>query len=818
MGATGATGPTGSTGPTGATGNTGPTGPTGPTGSTGATGPTPTGHALLDGAQNQDTLAASPVRGDVIIANATPQWARSAVGVTDTVLWSNGTDTTRTGTPLLSGVGVGLNQPTAYNTTSAASSAFYALSLKRQFSITAGTPSQAEFGLDGVIESGYSDGIETISGTPTAAGTLYTAGDVLNVTSGSGTGQVKVLTVDGGGGVLTMQTSAVTRGSGYTTGAGKATSGGTGSGCTVNITAITGNNSELTGMRYTVYRNLNLADRGNLGSASATSGLHGLSLLYGHNTSGGATNMTTSNVVGLFLQPNMQAGTVTNFYDIKVLDYIAGVHTGATNIYGLWIAGADKNNWIEGHLGVGSVDPPTANLHLRAGTTSANKAPLKFTSGSLMTAPEAGAMEFLTDNPYFTITTGAARKGFVLDDGTLLTSGRVPYATTNGRLTDSANFQWDNANTRLGVGGTPGCGTGCALHTVGSGYFTTTIGVGAFPSASTGVNTVISATDTNLNGLGFTLTHTSSTGATNKSPQAVFGTAKDVVNAGGTNSGSFYGVNENVLRGAVAASDDNGTRTGLYGFHATVGNFNTNVGGSPITTSTYGMRIEPQALRGTTTTLYGVRLDTPTGISVPSAWAATHVYASGNLVCPTGGCGAVYFACTTAGTSNDTEPTWNTTVGATTPDTNGTGAGNVVWTAITIPSIGTEYGIDQESTTARNVYAGKSRLGATTAPTAWAHLAAGTSSANTAPLKFTSGTSMATAEAGAVEFTTDDYYATITTGAARKGIVLNDGSNLVSGRIPQATTNGRLTDSASLTANGAIAAVNAFLQANAGGM
>ena len=33
-----------------------------------------------------------------------------------------------------------------------------------------------------------------------------------------------------------------------------------------------------------------------------------------------------------------------------------------------------------------------------------------------------------------------------------LTSGRIPYATTNGLLADSANLTFDNANVRLGVG------------------------------------------------------------------------------------------------------------------------------------------------------------------------------------------------------------------------------------------------------------------------------------------------------------------------------------------------------------------------------
>jgi hypothetical protein len=95
QGPTGPTGPTGAqgaTGPTGATGAAGPTGPTGAQGATGPTGPQPAAHALLDGTRNNDTLAAGPTRGDLIVANSTPLWARKAVGANLTLLGSNGTD------------------------------------------------------------------------------------------------------------------------------------------------------------------------------------------------------------------------------------------------------------------------------------------------------------------------------------------------------------------------------------------------------------------------------------------------------------------------------------------------------------------------------------------------------------------------------------------------------------------------------------------------------------------------------------------------------------------------------------------------------
>jgi hypothetical protein len=49
------------------------------------------GHAMLS-ATHTDTVAAAVVRGDVIIGNSTPAWAKLAVGAANTVLGSNGTD------------------------------------------------------------------------------------------------------------------------------------------------------------------------------------------------------------------------------------------------------------------------------------------------------------------------------------------------------------------------------------------------------------------------------------------------------------------------------------------------------------------------------------------------------------------------------------------------------------------------------------------------------------------------------------------------------------------------------------------------------
>ena len=73
-----------------------------------------------------------------------------------------------------------------------------------------------------------------------------------------------------------------------------------------------------------------------------------------------------------------------------------------------------------GNIGIDNI-LSTARLHLPAGTATASTAPLKFTSGTLLTTEEAGAIEFLTDKFYGTITTGAARKTFAYEENVVVT-------------------------------------------------------------------------------------------------------------------------------------------------------------------------------------------------------------------------------------------------------------------------------------------------------------------------------------------------------------------------------------------------------------
>jgi hypothetical protein len=55
-----------------------------------------------------------------------------------------------------------------------------------------------------------------------------------------------------------------------------------------------------------------------------------------------------------------------------------------------------------GNVGLGNTTTPTGRLHLPAGTATASTSPLKFTSGTSLTTPEAGAVEYDGNNLYFT--------------------------------------------------------------------------------------------------------------------------------------------------------------------------------------------------------------------------------------------------------------------------------------------------------------------------------------------------------------------------------------------------------------------------------
>lgn len=74
-------------------------------------------------------------------------------------------------------------------------------------------------------------------------------------------------------------------------------------------------------------------------------------------------------------------------------------------------------------------------ITIRPGTTAAGTAPLKFLSGSLMTAAEVGAIEFNSDRLYFTQTTGATRKVIAAFNDATGATGDVYYRDSSGHFT-----------------------------------------------------------------------------------------------------------------------------------------------------------------------------------------------------------------------------------------------------------------------------------------------------------------------------------------------------------------------------------------------
>ena len=116
-------------------------------------------------------------------------------------------------------------------------------------------------------------------------------------------------------------------------------------------------------------------------------------------------------------------------YKIEPSSTIKHFYVKSTNDFGIFTNGTKRVNVsLSGNVGLAgngsAVDNPSGKLHIAAQSTSAGTAPIKFTSGSLMTSPEAGAVEFNSDRLYFTKTTGPTRETIAfLSDITGLSDG-----------------------------------------------------------------------------------------------------------------------------------------------------------------------------------------------------------------------------------------------------------------------------------------------------------------------------------------------------------------------------------------------------------
>lgn len=118
------------------------------------------------------------------------------------------------------------------------------------------------------------------------------------------------------------------------------------------------------------------------------------------------------------------------------------------------------------------------NVTIRAGSSTA--APLTFSSGTLLTTPAAGSVEYNTDSLYFTISTGTTRKTVAIYDDSSGAKGDTYYRDTSGNL------------IRLGIGS-----TGQVLQTSSGGIpaWSSTIN-GTFATGTQTSNYTITSSDT----------------------------------------------------------------------------------------------------------------------------------------------------------------------------------------------------------------------------------------------------------------------------------------------------------------------------------
>lgn len=154
-----------------------------------------------------------------------------------------------------------------------------------------------------------------------------------------------------------------------------------------------------------------------------------------HNTLIGASNIAASTG-----QVTTGSGNISIGYNVAVPTATANNQLCIGNfIYGTGMNGSGATI-SAGKIGLG-LTGPTATLHLKAGTATANTAPLKFNTGTLLTTAEAGAMEFLTDSYYVTTTTGARRRMIVAGTtgrATAQTAANASVATYTLGATDAS--------------------------------------------------------------------------------------------------------------------------------------------------------------------------------------------------------------------------------------------------------------------------------------------------------------------------------------------------------------------------------------------
>ena len=417
---------------------------------------------------------------------------------------------------------------------------------------------------------------------------------------------------------------------------------------------------------------------------------------------------------------------------------------------------------FSGNVGIGT-STPTALLNLKAGTATASTAPLKFTSGVNLTTPEAGAIEYDGTNLYYT-DSGAVRR--TLSTSTNLGSSYLAIAggTMTGAVISAAGTA---AAPSVGVGATT-----LGLFNGGTDILgLTTAGTERMridASGNVGIGTVTPAQALDVNGVAKATRFFAGNG-TFTAPSLTFGDTTSgfyspsagTINftLGGVNSGQ---ITNNKFTSYVPFNVSNGTAAlPAYSFGGSLGTGMNSPVANTIGFSINGaekIRIDASGKVGVGTTApeefthhwttngtgltYGLKLTNKSssnavGNATGILFDMGHTSDSANR--GKGGIGYVF------GSQN----TW------------GRGDLYFMQNSVADASLATVSNAVMTITNAGNVGIG------TTLPTAFLQVKAGTATANTAPLKFTSGVNLTTPEAGAVEYDGTNIYYT-DSGAVRR--------------------------------------------------
>lgn len=151
------------------------------------------------------------------------------------------------------------------------------------------------------------------------------------------------------------------------------------------------------------------------------------------------------------VSPTFQMLNADNGYSIVLNYQSSGDYYKLTTSTGLVVGGS---------IAINTTAVPTAQIHVAAGSATAGTSPMKFTAGTLMTTPEAGAMEFDT-HLYFTIGSTryqldqqvSASNGISVNSGVIQLGGNVITPTTLTMATggDRVTFTGASNNTAFGV-------------------------------------------------------------------------------------------------------------------------------------------------------------------------------------------------------------------------------------------------------------------------------------------------------------------------------------------------------------------------------